>query len=62
MLLRNTTAVVIIRLGFMTFRVWHERDSGRKSGRLSKMREFKSEVRHPTLFHNAGYPPNKRFS
>ena len=29
MLLRNTTAVVLITLGFMTFRVWHELDSGK---------------------------------
>ena len=29
MLLRNTTAVVIITLGFMTFGLWHERDSGK---------------------------------
>ena len=28
MLLRNTTAVVVITLGFMTFGVWQERDNG----------------------------------
>ena len=29
MMLRNTTAVVTIMLGFMTFGVWHEWDSGK---------------------------------
>ena len=28
-LLCSTTAVVIIMLGFMTFGVWHEQDSGK---------------------------------
>ena len=32
MLLRNTTALVIIMLGFMTFGVWHEWDSGKGGG------------------------------
>ena len=32
MVLRNTTAVVIIMLGFMTYRVWHEQDSGKVGG------------------------------
>ena len=32
MLLRNTMAIAIITLGFMTFEVWHERDSGKAEG------------------------------
>ena len=28
-LLRNTTVFTLITLGFMTFGVWHERDSGK---------------------------------
>ena len=28
MMLRSTTSVDLITLGFMTFKVWHERDSG----------------------------------
>ena len=35
MLLHNTTAVVLITLGFMTLGVWHERDSG-KAGAETK--------------------------
>ena len=54
MLLQNTTAVVIITLGLMTFEVWHERDSGKAGGgrtyvRLSQTREFKMGVSNPTL-------------
>ena len=66
MLLRNITTAVIITLGCMAFGVWHERDSGKAGDRtfwrLSHTREFKSEVRNPTLFYNAGYPPNESFS
>ena len=32
MLLPNTTAVVIITLGFMNFGVWHEGESGKAVG------------------------------
>ena len=43
MLLRNTTAAVLITLGFMTLGVWHKRDSGtaggKKLGGFSQTRE-----------------------
>ena len=48
--LHNTgTAVVLIMLWFMTFGVWHERDSGIAGGRqfwrFSQTRELKSNLK-----------------
>ena len=43
MLMRNTTAVVIITLGFMTFGVWHERDSGKAGGGGRNLVTFSNE-------------------
>ena len=40
MMLHNTTAVDIIMLGFMTFGVWHERDSDKAGGGGGRGRKF----------------------
>ena len=65
MMLGNTTAVVIIMLGLMTFGVWHKWDSGkvggRKCWRLSQTRAENWGVRprHLTLFIKGQYHPNQ---
>ena len=62
MLLPNTTTVVLITIGFMTFGVWHERDSGiagaenlaipkRESSNVIKVRNDT-----PILRQSVGYP------
>ena len=61
----NTTAVVIIMLGFMTFKVWHEQESGKVGGGgrkcwwLSQTRELKMGVSDPTLCIKRRYPPKQ---
>ena len=64
MLLHNTTAVIIITLGFMTFRFWHEWDSGKAGGRkcwlLSQKRELKTGISDPTLCIKWPYSPDQR--
>ena len=64
MLLRYTTAV-IITLGFMTFGVWHKRDSSKEGGRrvlwLFQTRGLKSEVPNPTFVLQCGVLSNERF-
>ena len=65
MLLRNTTAVVIITLGRMTFGAWHERDSGKARGRkfrqLSQTRELKLGVPDPPVCIIWRYPKTRDF-
>ena len=70
-LFHNTTAVVIITIGFMTFGVWpSERVEkwgwGGGGGAVkyiytffSQTRELNSEVRNPILIFNAGYSPQR---
>ena len=54
MLLRNTTAVVLIKLGFMSFGISYERDSGMGGGGTvfsdflkRELKVIKSEEQYP---------------
>ena len=65
----ETTAVLLITLGFMTLGVWHERDSGiwggaENFGDFSQTRELKiikSEERRPILVSKCGTLSNEIF-
>ena len=61
----NTTAVVIIMLGFMTLGVWHKRDSGKVGSRnfwLSLTSELKVRCETPLCFTMWGTLPNEIFA
>ena len=66
MLLRNTTAVVIITLGCMTLGGWHERDNGKAGvenvGDFLKRESLKKRCETKFCFTIRGNPPNEKFS
>ena len=64
-MLHNTTAIVLITLGFMTFGVWRKQDSGTAGAEnLGHSREsspvIKSEERYSILVSNCGVYPLKQ--